>query len=168
MGRRGFCRWDIDRMADANGCRGADACAAGAVLSDAVAHAVDGTACDAIRARLRALHANAGSAACVVGVCPQTVRRWVADPGYSLTSTGDGLYRAAALCIALAVLDEVPGCDPMHEARALAGEMPRDPEKRKSDGELRAEALEELERHCSRMPLEGLAVLAELAALLDR
>lgn len=104
MGREMLNLWDISRLAEANGYAGLDAMAAGDALADAVAHAADGSATEALTARLKTLHTKPAAVADVIGKCPQTVRKWISEADARLVETAGRNCRAAALCVALAAL----------------------------------------------------------------
>lgn len=161
--------WDISRLAEANGYAALDAMAAGDALADAVAHAPDGAATKALRARLKTLHTKPDAVAGVIGKCPQTVRKWISEADARLVETAGRNCRAAALCVALAALGggDVFDRTPMGEARALGELMPRDPAKEKTAAERRADLIDVIGAHCAKMPLDSLAALAAVAAALD-
>lgn len=169
MGRETLKHWDVTRLAEAYGYTGLDAMAAGDALADAVAHAADGTATEALRARLKALHTKPAAVAGVMGKSPQTVRKWISVPEARLVEGAHRNCRAAALCVALAALGggAVFGYTPMGEARALGELMPWDPAKEKTAAERRADLIDAIGAHCSKMPLDSLAALAAVAAALD-
>lgn len=169
MGREMLNHWDISRLAEANGYAGPDAMAAGDALADAVAHAADGSATEALTARLKTLHTKPAAVADVIGKCPQTVRKWISEADARLVETAGRNCRAAALCVALAALGGGAVLDrtPMGEARALGELMPRDPAKEKTAAERRADLIGVIGAHCAKMPLDSLAALAAVAAALD-
>lgn len=169
MGREMLNHWDVIRLAEANGYAGPDAMRAGDTLADAVAHAADGAATKALRARLKTLHTKPEAVAGVIGKCPQTVRRWISEAEALLVEPACRNCRAAALCVALAALrgGAAFGFTPMGEARALGELMPRDPAKEKTAAERRADLIDVIEAHCAKMPLDSLAALAAVAAALD-
>lgn len=169
MGREMLNHWDVTRLAEAYGYTGPDAMRAGDALADAVAHAADGAATEALRARLKALHTKPAAVAGVIGKSPQTVRKWITAPEARLVEGAGYNCRAAALCVALAGLrgGAAFGFTPMGEARALGELMPRDPAKEKTAAERRDELIDVIGAHCAKMPLESLAALAAVAAALD-
>lgn len=169
MGREMLNHWDVIRLAEANGYAGPDAMRAGDALADAVAHAADGSATEALTARLKTLHTKPAAVADVIGKCPQTVRRWISEADARLVETAGRNCRAAALCVALAALGggAVSDRTPMGEARALGELMPRDPAKEKTAAERRADLIDVIGAHCAKMPLDSLAALAAVAAALD-
>lgn len=169
MGRETLKYWDVTRLAEAYGYTGPDAMAAGDALADAVAHAADRAATEALRARLKALHTKPAAVADAIGKCPQTVRKWISAPEALLVEGARCNCRAAALCVVLAELGGGAVFDrtPMGEARALGELMPRDPAKEKTAAERRADLVDAIGAHCAKMPLESLAALAGVAAALD-
>lgn len=169
MGREMLNQWDVTRLAEMYGYTGPDAMAAGDALADAVAHAADGAATEALRARLKALHTKPAAVADVIGKGPQAVRKWIAEADIRLVEPTRRNCRAAALCVALAAIHSATAfdCTPMGEARELGELMPRDPAKEKTAAERRAELIDAIGAHCEKIPLDSLYALAALAAALD-